>query len=71
MSYKSEHGVASKFANRDTSASGITSEEEKNHVIRVLEHESKVFRLEKKLLGFREDGDYYSEHGNEQRHCNV
>lgn len=29
---------------------GITTEEEKNHVIKVLEHESKVYRFEKNLV---------------------
>jgi len=31
--------------NKNASTGGITSEEEKNHVIRVLEHESKVYRF--------------------------
>lgn len=52
--------------NKNASTGGITSEEEKNHVIRVLEHESKVYRLEKNLtsmLGGGQDFDVYSEQG--------
>ena len=62
-SYKSEQGPT-KYVYRETSAGGITSEEEKNHVIKVLEHESKVYRFEKNLLGLNSgEGDYYSEQG--------
>lgn len=76
--YKSEHGGQQRdYAGqqrdygRTTSAGGISSEEEKNHVIRVLEHESKVYRFEKNLLGFNNDGDYYSEHGRHPRNYDL
>lgn len=53
--------------NKNASTGGITSEEEKNHVIRVLEHESKVYRLEKNIAsiigGGGQDFDVYSEQG--------
>ena len=48
------------------SSGGITTEEEKNHVIKVLEHESKVYKFEKNLvetLGMDERFDQRSEQG--------
>jgi hypothetical protein len=41
VSYRSEYGVNGHKRN----SSGITTEEEKNHVIKVLEHESKVYKF--------------------------
>ena len=53
-------------ARTNYSEGGISSEEERNHVIRVLEHECKVYKLEKTVLnsmgmGFQVDGQqsYY------------
>ena len=52
--------------NQKASSGGITTEEEKNHVIKVLEHESKVYRFEKNLVETLGGGDRFeqrSEHG--------
>lgn len=50
---------------KNASTGGITSEEEKNHVIKVLEHESKVYRFEKNLISMLggNEFDIYSEQG--------
>jgi hypothetical protein len=50
-------------AKTNYSEGGISSEEERNHVIRVLEHECKVYKLEKTVLnslgmGFQVDGQH-------------
>jgi hypothetical protein len=50
-------------AYKNQSTGGITSEEEKNHIIKVLEHESKVYRFEKNLVSMVGDFDVYSEQG--------
>jgi DNA repair exonuclease SbcCD ATPase subunit len=51
--------------NRNQSVGGIATEEEKNHIIKVLEHESKVYRFEKNLANMMGGGDFdvYSEQG--------
>lgn len=54
---------------KTASTGGITTEEEKNHVIKVLEHESKVYRFEKNLMNLvgGADFDVYSEQGRNQK----
>lgn len=50
---------------KNLSTGGFTSEEERNHVIKVLEHESKVYRFEKNLINMLNGGDFdvHSEQG--------
>ena len=50
---------------KDLSTGAFTSEEERNHVIKVLEHESKVYRFEKNLISMLNGGDFdvHSEQG--------
>ena len=50
---------------KNLSTGGFTSEEERNHVIKVLEHESKVYRFEKNLVSMLNGGDFdvHSEQG--------
>jgi hypothetical protein len=57
---------------KNQSTGGIGSEEEKNHIIRVLEHESKVYRFEKNLANMLggQDFDVYSEQGRSPQHRN-
>ena len=58
--------------NRQTSVGGLSSEEEKNHVIRVLEHESKVYRFERNVMSMGNmDADYYSEQGRNPRNVDL
>lgn len=55
---------------KSESMTGISSQEQKNHVIKVLEHESKVYRFEKNLVSSMSGGtdfDIYSEQGNPRR----
>lgn len=58
---------------KNASTAGITSEEEKNHVIKVLEHESKVYKFEKNLVSLLggNDFDVYSEKGRSPRPRNA
>lgn len=58
---------------KNASTGGITSEEEKNHVIKVLEHESKVYKFEKNLVSLLggNDFDVYSEKGRSPRPRNA
>lgn len=69
MPHSDRFGYRSGFM-PDQSIGGISTEEEKNHVIRVLEHESKVYRFEKNLVNsmHMDDYDSYSEQGNMRRH---
>ena len=65
-------GAKSYHLNKETSVGGMSSEEEKNHVIRVLEHESKVYRFERNVLSLGNmDGDYYSEQGRNPRNIDF
>lgn len=57
---------------KNQSTGGISSEEERNHIIKVLEHESKVYRFEKNLVNILggADFDVHSEHGRSPHHRN-
>ena len=49
MQRKLGAGSRTNFSERGQSSGGIASEEERNHVIRVLEHECRVYNFEKNV----------------------